>query len=230
MDPYLETPDLWPVFERTFIACLHEALQSGLGDRYQARIQERPFSGQGEHRAERLEIVRHGDEQLVTLLEVVSLSNKTTAAGREAYLCIRQQARIAKANFVEIDLVLQGEPLLEFSREGLPAWDYAVTVARASQPERFEIYTATLQKRLPRFRVPLSGTDRDTVLDLQALFGRCYDQADFGSRIDYGRPPAFLHDRIASAAYHLWQQEGCPHGRDREHWYMAVEQLRRPRK
>jgi Protein of unknown function (DUF2934) len=63
--------------------------------------------------------------------------------------------------------------------------------------------------------------------DLQTIFGRCYDRADFGSRVDYRNAPAFLHDRIARAAYHLWQQEGCPHGRDKEHWSMAIEQLQR---
>ena len=38
---------------------------------------------------------------------------------------------------VEIDLVLQGQPLWDYSRAGLPDWDYAVTVARATQPERY---------------------------------------------------------------------------------------------
>jgi hypothetical protein len=167
---------------------------------------------------------------LVTLLDVVSPSNKTTATGREAFLRTRQQAKVAGASIAEMDLVLQGEPMLEYSRDGLPTWDYAVTVTRASQPERYEIYTATLQKRLPRFRVPLAATDRDTVLDLQAVFGRCYEGADFVSRINYRDAPAVLHDRIAIRAYHQWRQEGCPYGRDMEHWYMAVEHLTRPTK
>jgi hypothetical protein len=228
MDPYLEAAGHWPLFQHTFVACLREDLQPGLVDRYRVRVLERHYGARGEHHEEYIEIVRQSDDQLVTLLDVVSPSNKTTAAGREAYLSTRRQARAAGASVAEIDLVLQGEPTLEYSRHGLPAWDYGVTVSRASQPERYEIYTSTLRKRLPRFRVPLTGTDRDTVLDLQTVFGRCYDRADFGGRIDYRDAPAFLHDRIAVAAYHLWQREGCPHGRDKEHWHMAVEQLRRP--
>jgi hypothetical protein len=35
------------------------------------------------------------------------------------------------------------------------------------------------------------------------------------------------HEDIATAAYYLWQKEGCPHGRDREHWQFAIEQLQR---
>jgi Protein of unknown function (DUF4058)/Protein of unknown function (DUF2934) len=208
-------------------SCLREFLQPGLADQYQTRVRERHYSAQGEHREEYIEIARRSDEQLVTILDVVSPSNKTTAAGREAFLSTTQQAKIAGASLVEMDFVLQGQPMLEYSREGLPRWDYAITVARASHPDRYEIYTATLQQRLPRFRVPLAATDRDLVLDLQTVFGHCYDRADFGDRINYRDAPAFLHDWIAIGAYHQWQQKGCPHGRDKEHWYMAVEHLTR---
>src|SRR5262249_8647820 len=93
------------------------------------------------------------------------------------------------ANLVEIDLVLQGQPTLEYSREGLPDWSYAVTVTRATQAERYEIYTATLQKRLPRFRLPLSPDDRDTVLDLHGAFTRCFDQGCFSEKINYRTDP-----------------------------------------
>ena len=128
--------------------------------------------------------------KLVTLLDVVSPPNKTTRSGREAYLDKRREGRNASANLVELDLVLQGQPTLEYSRDGLPDWDYAVTVTRASQPERYEIYTATLQKRLPRFRLPLAADDRDTVLDLHTAFTRCYDQGGFAAKIDYRRDPS----------------------------------------
>jgi hypothetical protein len=156
----------------------------------------------------------------------------------------------SQANRIEIDLVLQGQPTLDYSRDGLPAWDYAITVARSTQPERYEIYTATLRKRLPRFRLPLAPKERDLVLDLQSAFSRCFAQGGYLGRIDYSRePPAELadedrhwlgttlearglrrppsHEEVALAAYLLWVQEGCPHGRDKEHWYTALEQLRR---
>ena len=32
-------------------------------------------------------------------------------------------------------------------------------------------------------------------------------------------------EEIALSAYRLWLQEGCPHGRDREHWLKARHQL-----
>ena len=70
----------------------------------------------------------------VTVIDVVSPANKLTPQGREAYLETRRRAKLRGANVVEIDLCLQGEPMLDYSREGLPEWDYAVTVTRASSP------------------------------------------------------------------------------------------------
>jgi len=227
MDPYLETPELWPLFQDAFAACLSDTLRS-LPGQYDVRVGYRLYHSELEHREPYIEILRRSDQGLITLLDVATPSNKTTAAGRDAYRSRRQQAKAAGANHVEIDLVLQGQPLLDYSRDGLPAWDYAVTVERVSHPQRYEIYTATLARRLPRFRLPLEAAERDSVLDLNAIFERSYDQAEFGKRIDYANPPAILHDRIAVAAYYLWQQEGCPHGRDKEHWAKAVESLWRP--
>ena len=140
--------------------------------------------------------------------------------------------------------------MLEYSREGLPDWDYAVTVTRSTHPERYEIYTATLEKRLPKFRLPLAADDRDTVVDLNQVFNRCYDQGAFAGIINYRREstaalseaqrrwvdeqlqvqklrlPLPPQENIALAAYYLWLGEGCPRGRDKEHWTRAVDQLR----
>jgi Protein of unknown function (DUF4058) len=198
MDPYLEEQKLWPVFHHQFIACLYQILLPGLVDRYRARIAQRHYLTEQalftsvvreEHHEEYIEIRQRSDGRLVTLVDAVSPSNKSTSTGRQAYLDKRREGKSGGASLVEIDLVLQGQPTLEYSRDGLPDWDYAVTVTRATQPERYEIYTATLQKRLPRFRLPLAADDRDTVLDLQAAFSRCYDQGGFNGSIDYKREP-----------------------------------------
>ena len=204
MDPYLESETLWPPFQHQLVLCLYQILLPGLVDRYRARVGQRHYGTEQalftsvvreEHNEEFIEIRQRTDGKLITLLDVVSPANKVTAAGRAAYLEKRREGKQANANLVEIDLVLQGQPTLEYSRDGLPEWDYAVTVTRAAQPERHEIYSATLQKRLPRFRLPLAADDRDTVLDLHASFTRCYDQGGFASQIDYLRdPPVRLAD------------------------------------
>src|SRR5947209_987281 len=250
MDPYLEDEALWPSFHRQLVMCLYQALQPGLVDRYTAHITQRHYVveqapstsvARGEHNEDYIEIRQRSDGRLVTVVDLVSPTNKLTPVGRSAYLDKRREGKGAGASLVELDLVLQGQPTLEYARDGLPDWDYAVTVTRSTQPERYEIYTATLQKRLPRFRLPLAADDRDTVLDLHTAFARCYDQGGFASRIDYCRdPPAPLgeedrnwldgvlvarnlrtplppHQEIARTAYRLWEQEVRAHGRDREH-------------
>jgi hypothetical protein len=199
MDPYLEDDKLWPAFQHQLVSCLYQILLPGLVDRYRARVGQRNYVTEQalftsvireEHHEEFIEIRQRSDGRLITLVDVVSPANKISAAGRKTYLEKRRECRSAGSSLVEIDLVLQGQPMLDYSREGLPDWDYAVTVTRSTQPERYEIYTATLQKRLPRFRLPLAADDRDTVVDLHAACARAYEQGNFAGKIDYRRDPA----------------------------------------
>lgn len=196
MDPYLEDPQRWPEFQHQLIATLFQMLLPTLADRYRVRLVCRQYISEmplftsvirEEHQEEFLEIRQRYPQQLVTLVEVVSPANRTTAAGRRLYLEQRQQALQQQAATVEICLVLQGKPTLNYARDGLPEHDYTVSVTRAGNPERYEIYTATLQKRLPKFKLPLAADDRDILIDLQTAFQRAYDQA-FAGRIDYSRP------------------------------------------
>jgi Protein of unknown function (DUF4058) len=218
MDPYLEDEKIWPAFHNQFIHCLYQILLPGLMDRYRARIAQRHYVTEQalftsvvreEHHEPLIEIRQRSDGRLITLVDVVSPANKTLTGGRDAYLEKRQEGRGVSANLVEIDLVLQGQPLLDYAREGLPDWDFAVTVTRSSQPERYEIYTSTLAKRLPRFRLPLASDDRDTVVDLQAAFIRSYDQGDFAKQIDYAKDPVtrLTDDSRRWIDHHLREQK-----------------------
>jgi hypothetical protein len=199
MDPYLEDDALWPHFQHQLVLSLYQHLLPVLVDRYRARVAQRCYVTEQAlftsiirepHNEDYIEIRQRADGRLITLLDVVSPSNKLSPGGRAAYHATRREGRSAGAGMVEIDLLLRGQPMLEYSRDGLPDWDYAVTVTRSPQPDRYEIYTATLQKRLPRFRLPLAADDRDTVLDLQTVFSRCYDQGSFASKVDYKRDPS----------------------------------------
>ncbi len=203
MDPFLEADKLWPVFHHHFVASLFQILLPNLIDRYRARVGQRCYHTEmplftsvirEEHSEEFIEVRQRSDNRLVTLVDVVSPTNKVKTEGRVAYLERRRDARMQNASIVEIDLVMQGEPMLDYSRDGLPDWDYAITVTRCAQPERYEIYTSTLQKRLPRFKLPLAADDRDTVVDLQAAFARCYDQSGLGSQIDYQKTPVCIKE------------------------------------
>ncbi|MCS7159756.1 MAG: DUF4058 family protein, partial [Gemmatales bacterium] len=94
-------------------------------------------------------------------------------------------------NLVEIDLLIQGQSPLPIDRTQLPAFDYLVCVSRSRRPDCYEVYTATLDRRLPRIRIPMLPDDNDLVADLQELFDRTYDRA-FAQQLDYRKPPPVL--------------------------------------
>jgi hypothetical protein len=197
MDPFLEHPKVWPGFHHQLVASLYQLLLPALVDRYRARVVTRQYTAEmplftsivkEEHTEEYIEIRARADGRLITLVEVVSVGNRTTAAGRQAYLSHRSAVLAARAGVVEIDLLTQGKPTLDFNRDGLPEYDHAVTVTRGTAPDRFEIYTAAVSKRLPKFKLPLAADDRDTVLDLQVAVSRAHDQGNFAKQIDYTGP------------------------------------------
>jgi hypothetical protein len=198
MDPFLEQEKHWPTFHYNLMNVLFQVVTPSLVERYRARVLERTITVEHvlftsvtrvEHREPYLEIRQRSDSKLITLVEVISPTNKTTAQGRQAFLEKRNEAQRFRANIVEIDLVLDGQRMHDFSRENLPAWDYNVVVTRGPRPEQFELYTANLDKRLPRFKLPLATDDRDTVIDLQAALHRVYDQTDFASTVNYQVDP-----------------------------------------
>src|SRR5476651_1214947 len=102
MDPFLEQANLWPAFHRQFVAALYQHLLPGLVDRYRARIGGRKFTAElvlftsiqrEDHEEEYLEIRSRTDNRLITLIDMVSLANRTHSAGRTAYLETRKRAQ-----------------------------------------------------------------------------------------------------------------------------------------
>lgn len=203
MDPYLEAPERWPAFQHQMLACLGEVLQPNVGDRYRLRTATRFYVHEQvlftsilkeEHREEYLEVRQRPTGRLITIVDLVSPANRTTATGRREYQAKREEHRRHGAHLVELELVLEGQTCMNVSLENLPEHDYLVSVSRMQQNDRFEVYPVRLRSRLPRFKLPLAADDRDVVVDLQGIFNRCYD-IHFAGKIDYGQdPPALLDD------------------------------------
>lgn len=197
MDPFLEDPKHWAAFQHQFVSGLYHILLPSLVDRYRARVGLRAYTVEmplftsvirEPHEEQFIEIRERTDGRLVTLIDVVSPANKTTGVGREAYHATRKLQDNQRAATLEIDLVTHGTPTLDFVRDSLPDHDYTFSVTRPLSPGKFEIYTTTVQKRLPKFKLPLAVDDRDTMLDLQDVFRRAYDLGGFHKLVDYGRP------------------------------------------
>jgi hypothetical protein len=197
MDPYLEDPALWPGFHKHLVGAIYQVLLPGLVDRYRARVGLREYTSETPlftsilreaHAEEFIEILSRKDGRVVTLVEVVSLGNKRTTTGRDKYLTTRKDAIAVKANVIEIDLLTQGKPTLDYSREGIPPHEYTVSVIRGQTPERYEIYWTPLLKRLPKFRLPLEADDKDIILDLQTAFSRAYDHGQYAKNLPHTGP------------------------------------------
>ena len=131
--------------------------------------------------------------RVVTVIELVSPSNKYAGPGRDSYVAKQWEVRSSTASLVEIDLLRRGPHVVavpEFrSVKGRYEHDYIVCVNRA-RPRRsqFEVYRRTVRQPLPRIAIPLAGDDADAVLDLRAALEQAYDRGSYGLQIDYSRP------------------------------------------
>ena len=141
-----------------------------------------------------IEILPVGDEsRVITVIEVLSPSNKAAgSAGRELYLTKQQELFESQTHRIEIDLLRRGEHTVVVPRERLVSrgnWDYRVCLHRGEQGNRCEVWPVTVRQSLPRIYVPLADGDPDVVLDLQAVFNRCYDEGAYARRLDYRCEP-----------------------------------------
>jgi hypothetical protein len=147
----------------------------------------------------------HAGQRVVTVIELLSPSNKQVGAGRESYLSKQREVLAGHIHLVEIDLLRQGAHALSvpesYAREKGP-YDSLVCVNRATgQRDVYELYPRRLRDRLPRIRIPLADGDPDVVLDVQAVVAQAYDAGAYRDRIDYARPcdPPLSADDLAWA-------------------------------
>ncbi len=132
-----------------------------------------------------LEIRDRDSRELVTVIELLSPSNKLAGPDREQYLAKARQLQRSSAHFVEIDLLRCGPrmPWLD-----MPDCDYCIVVSRVTQRPRSGLWPVDLRDRLPEIPIPLRTGDADARLDLQQVLHRIYDAACYEYHI-YSGPP-----------------------------------------
>ena len=139
-----------------------------------------------------VEIVRLEDEHIVTLIEVLSPTNKREGEGRRQYLHKQREILASETHLVEIDLLENGAPTLAVLQAGpvkLPPHRYLINVRRAPDRYRFEVYPIPLQERLPNIRIPLMPPDPDVTLDIQVVLNKAYDNGAYDRLLNYREPP-----------------------------------------
>ena len=114
-----------------------------------------------------LEIIHRSDRSLVTVLELLSPSNKAEP-GRARYLAKRRSLLESPVHLVELDL-LQGGRRLPFGAV-LPEGDFYCMISRLELRYDCLVYTGRYGDTFPHWPVPLRSPDPDVSLDYQALF------------------------------------------------------------
>lgn len=149
-----------------------------------------------EHREARLVLRRTSDTLVVTVIELLSPTNKRTGSnGRQVYLDKRDELLHTSTSLVELDLLRGGEPMPAGNK---PEGDYSAIVSRPYRRPTIEIYAWPLRHRLPVIPIPLSKGDPDVEINLQAIFNQVYERAGYDYSIDYQttiQPPLTEEDQ-----------------------------------
>jgi hypothetical protein len=193
MDPYLE--QFWRDVHASLIIYARDQLQSQLPGDLRARVEERVVV---EERSEPMtetfiEILDVGSgKRVVTVIEVLSLTNKFPGEGMEQYQRKQRELKDGGVSLVEIDLLRSGKHVLAVPRNRIPERGrtaYKVCVRRGWQADTWELYPLPLRAKLPTIMIPLRQTDADIRLDLQALIEQCYKNGGYEDDLDYRAEP-----------------------------------------
>ncbi len=135
-----------------------------------------------------LKIVDSQDRRLVTVIELLSPTNKTKGKDREAYLLKRCEYLATGVNLVEMDLLRKGERL-PWGIPPAPRTDYYVMVSRAAERPKAVTWPFSVRDPLPTVPIPLNAPDADVLIALHDCLDAAYDSAGYRRELNYNKPP-----------------------------------------
>jgi hypothetical protein len=147
-----------------------------------ARVQ---LPAQDVERVPFLEVRDRRGRELVTVIELLSPSNKRPGEDREHDLAKRRELLRSPAHLVEIDLLRGGTPM---PAEDRPEGDYSVLVSRAEGRPAADFWPLRVRDRLPLIPIPLREPDEAARVDLQEVLHRAYDGPGYEHFIYAGVP------------------------------------------
>ncbi|MEM9808477.1 MAG: DUF4058 family protein [Cyanobacteria bacterium P01_D01_bin.56] len=119
-----------------------------------------------------LEIRDVATSEVVTVMEVLSPTNKRPGGGRRTYEAKRQTMLASPTNLVEIDLLRQWPSIIQ-----LPAQiktHYRILVSASVNRPQASLYAFDLQEPIPAFPLPLQEDELGPIVSLQELLGDIY--------------------------------------------------------
>ena len=134
-----------------------------------------------------LQIVDLESNQVVTVIELLSPSNKKAGKDREAYLAKRGEYLAGPVSLVEIDLLRQGTRL-SLGDPPPPSSDYYVLVCRSWEAPRASLWSFNMRDPLPEIPIPLVENVPDVFLSLRTCLDRVYEGGRYDFMLRYDRP------------------------------------------
>jgi len=126
--------------------------------------------------------------EVVTVIELLSHTNKQPGSDRKAYLEKRETFLDSDLHFVEIDLLRAGPPMPHTERAANS--HYRLFIRRRERPHQARLYPFSVRQPIPTFPLPLLPDDAEPVVDLNALLNTVYDQAGYDLVLRYDQSPA----------------------------------------
>lgn len=129
--------------------------------------------------------IRAVSGEVVTVIEILSPTNKRPGAGRSAYVEKRLAILSSLTSLVEVDLVQSGHPMAGVERRT----GYAILVSHSWKRPQASLHLFGTRDTIPSIGVPLRPGEEEPTLDLQTVLAALYDRAGYDLRIDYRREP-----------------------------------------
>ncbi len=134
-----------------------------------------------------LEVRRAPDDQVVTVVEILSPSNKLPGSGRADYIRKREDILGSPVNLVEIDLLRAGEPMPLTTP--VPHCHYRILVSREQWRPSARLFPFMVWDAIPKFRLPLLEGDEPIEADIGPLLAAMHHTARYNMAVNYEVPP-----------------------------------------
>ncbi len=125
--------------------------------------------------------------EVVTVIELLSPTNKRPGKGRRQYEAKRTSILDSATHLVEIDLIRAYHPMLVYGNGHHS--HYRILVSRSNRRPQADLYGFNVQESIPTFSLPLRQGDEEPLVDVGQLLHDLYDRAGYDLSVDYRRDP-----------------------------------------
>lgn len=136
-----------------------------------------------------LEVRDMGSGDVVTVIELLSHSNKASREGRAQYERKRLAVLASLTHWIEIDLLRAGDPMPMRVTGNGSRTDYRILVSRSHLRPLADVYRFGVRDAIPDIPVPLRNGEPEPILPINQILHELYDRAGYDLAIDYSQPP-----------------------------------------